>query len=71
MQYHHSDFIWLLNNDTVVPPDALSALVQHHQQRSGAGEQVGILGSKLRFYDTPELLQGIGARFFPKRARIL
>ena len=71
LKRHNAHYIWLLNNDTIVPPNALRALVDAHVQRSAHGQQVGILGSKLRFYDTPELLQGIGTRFFPKRARIL
>lgn len=64
-------YIWLLNNDTVVPPNALAALVNRWQQAQQAGQKPGIMGSKLRFYDTPELLQGIGSRFYPARARIL
>ncbi len=49
-------YAWLLNNDTVVQPDALSQLVRHMQRRPGAG----ICGSKLVFYHRPEMVQAWG-----------
>lgn len=53
-------YLWLLNNDTVVEPDALSRLVQRLQ-----GEpEVGICGSTLVHYHNPSTVQARGgARF--------
>jgi GT2 family glycosyltransferase len=50
------DYAWLLNNDTVVKPDALSALVQRMQQAHDAG----ICGSTLLHYDDPKVVQALG-----------
>lgn len=49
-------YAWLLNNDTVVETDALSALVDHMRRRPGAG----ICGSKLVFYHRPDQVQAWG-----------
>lgn len=50
------EYVWLLNNDTVVEPTALSALVR----RTRSSQRIGICGSVLRFYDQPETIQAIG-----------
>jgi GT2 family glycosyltransferase len=50
------DYIWLLNNDTVVAPDALSHLVE----RMTGAQNIGICGSTLRFYHNPDLIQALG-----------
>lgn len=50
------DFAWLLNNDTVVRPDALSCLVRRMNERSDAG----ICGSTLVYYDNPTKVQAWG-----------
>lgn len=49
-------FVWLLNNDTVVTPDTLGALVRRMRQSPGAG----ICGSKLLYYRDPGVIQGLG-----------
>ena len=49
-------FVWLLNNDTVVRPDALSRMLQRLQEKPAAG----ICGSTLMYYDQPDLIQGRG-----------
>lgn len=54
------EFSWLLNNDTVVEPGALSALVQRMQQRPDAG----ICGSTLLYYDRPKMVQALGGSVF-------
>lgn len=46
-------YVWLLNNDTVVAPDALSSLVKLAEARPDAG----IIGSKLLHYDRSDILQ--------------
>lgn len=43
------DFVWLLNNDTVVKPDALTFMVKRMAERPDAG----MCGSLLPYYDEP------------------
>jgi GT2 family glycosyltransferase len=50
------DYAWLLNNDTVVEPGALSSLVETMQQRP----DVGICGSTLLYYHSPRIVQALG-----------
>lgn len=49
-------YYWLLNNDTVIEPDALSHLVE----RMDADAGIGIAGSTLRHYYAPQLVQVAG-----------
>lgn len=50
------DFVWLLNNDTVVEPKALSGLVA----RAKNDPAVGMCGSVLCYYDERETVQAFG-----------
>lgn len=50
------DHVWLLNNDTVVEPDALTHLVDTLRDRPDAG----FCGSTVLFYDDPETIQAQG-----------
>jgi hypothetical protein len=54
------DYAWLLNNDTVVDPLALAALVEKMQRRPDAG----ICGSTLLYYDKPRLVQARGGSIY-------
>lgn len=49
-------YCWILNNDTVVAPDALSAMVRLMQQRP----EVGLCGSLTLSYSNPKLVQAQG-----------
>lgn len=49
------EFVWLLNNDTIVPPDCLKELVIH----SSADSNLGLLGAKLVYYSKPEVIQAL------------
>ena len=49
-------YVWLLNNDTIVTPGSLSALVA----RAEADPRVGIVGSVLHEHDAPERVQSWG-----------
>jgi GT2 family glycosyltransferase len=53
-------FAWILNNDTVVRPDALSQLVQRMRERADAG----ICGSTLLYYDDPSKVQACGGSVY-------
>jgi GT2 family glycosyltransferase len=53
-------YVWLLNNDTIVAPDALSALVL----RMAESPQAGMCGSLLPYYDKPDIIWAQGGGFF-------
>ena len=60
-------YIWLLNNDTIVQPDAMRRLVEHMERES----DLGICGSLLRYYYAPDKIQaisGIYHKFFSTQA---
>jgi len=54
-----ADYIWLLNNDTTVAPNCLSALIKAMEQESTAA----IAGCKIFLADQPEVIWHAGARF--------
>jgi len=56
---HGAEYIWLLNNDTTVDPDALTYLVDF----ALSDTKIGMVGSKIFFYDEPELLWYAGGNF--------
>jgi len=56
------DYVWLLNNDTVVEPSALDKLVERMRGKPSAG----ICGSTLLFYHNPKLIQAQGGATFNK-----
>ncbi|MEO7862921.1 MAG: glycosyltransferase family 2 protein [Nitrospirales bacterium] len=56
------DYVWLLNNDTVVSKDSLREQVHHMRERPGAG----ICGSTLLYYDEPEQVQALGGARYNK-----
>lgn len=56
------DYVWLLNNDTVVEPDSLSAMV-----RMAEGDpKLDICGSQLRSYAFPHEIQTMGGRRYSR-----
>ena len=55
-----SDYIWLLNNDTVIDGNSLTSLVQKAALCQRHGSKVGIIGSKIFHYHRPNILQGVG-----------
>ncbi|TFH33235.1 MAG: glycosyltransferase family 2 protein [Deltaproteobacteria bacterium] len=59
-----ADYIWLLNNDAIVDRDALIALVELAERDRG----VGILGSKIYYFDQPDVLWFAGATIDWKRS---
>ena len=50
--------VWLLNNDTVVDPQALNELIAHAAGKRA--EKVGLIGAKLLYYYAPEKMQAVG-----------
>jgi len=56
------EYIWLLNNDTIVDIEALSELVKY----SEANSALALVGSLICYYDNPEIIQAVGGgRFYP------
>jgi hypothetical protein len=50
------DYFWFLNPDTVVDRNALVELIERAEKEHG----IGIVGSTLRYYDDPDLVQAMG-----------
>lgn len=50
------DYAWLLNNDTVVEPDSLTAMIERMRQFPRAG----MCGSTLLYYHDPRTVQALG-----------
>jgi GT2 family glycosyltransferase len=62
------DYVWLLNNDTVVAKDSLSALVN----KAHAEPYLGICGSVLLDYSSPQIVQAFGGyNYGPRTGRVL
>lgn len=60
------DAFWLLNTDTVVPPDCLRRLLE----RAAAAPRAGMIGSTLRYYWRPDFVQGLGGAQFDERTGV-
>jgi GT2 family glycosyltransferase len=58
LRHLHPDYILLLNNDTIVKPDFLENLVKVAEK----DEKIGIVGSKVLFYNKPDLIQTAGIK---------
>jgi GT2 family glycosyltransferase/glycosyltransferase involved in cell wall biosynthesis len=56
------DYIWLLNNDTVIARDSLNHLVN----RMSETPRAGMCGSTIFYYDKPDLVQTLGGARFNK-----
>lgn len=55
-------YVWFLNNDTVVEKDTLFNLIKEGEKDN----KIGFIGSVIRYYDKPELIQTIGGgKFYP------
>jgi GT2 family glycosyltransferase len=59
---HGADYVWLLNNDTVVEPHALHHLVE----RMRAEPDIGMCGSKLIYYHHRGVVQALGGARYNK-----
>lgn len=56
LQSKDYDYFWVLNNDTIVLPDALGYLIA----RMEADPKIGLCGSTLLYYDDPQQVQTLG-----------
>lgn len=57
------DYVWILNNDTVIEKDTLINLANKAEIYRAEHKKVGIVGSKLLYYNNPKIIQGIGGKF--------
>lgn len=51
------EYIWIINNDVVVTPDALNNLVGAYKNKAG------LIGSTIAYYYNHHLLQGFGCKY--------
>jgi GT2 family glycosyltransferase len=56
-----ADYIFILNNDTIANPKALEELVK----AASDDKRIGMLSSKIYFYDRPNVIWYAGASFHP------
>jgi hypothetical protein len=56
------EFVWLLNNDTVVDPDCLRRMVNYSLSR----KRPNTCGSRILFYDDPKVIQALGGAHYYK-----
>lgn len=56
------DYVWLLNNDTVIKKDSLKNLVIE----ASKDRNIGMCGSTLLYYDKPHKVQALGGATFNK-----
>lgn len=59
-----ADYVWLLNNDTVVEPNSLSLMVSCNS--CVTEKPIGITGCKIRYYNHPEVIQCIAGSYYNK-----
>lgn len=60
-----ADFVWLLNNDTVIEPDAITKLIQNACAQQSRDVRIGLWGTKLFYYYSPDKFQGVGGILNP------
>ncbi len=53
---HHADWVFLLNNDTTLAPDALSSMISVGQNRS----DIGVIGPTIYHTTAPDIIQTAG-----------
>lgn len=56
-----AQYVWLLNNDTAVDANALTAMVEAAED----DPYCGIVGSKILYYDNPNIINHAGGRIRP------
>lgn len=61
--HHEAPFIWLLNNDTIVHPEAARALVKHMLCRP----RCGLCGTLTRYLESPEIVQCYGGGWYHQK----
>lgn len=57
------EYIWLLSNDTIVAKESLLNLIEKTKYYENKNIKIGIIGSKLLYYDAPKIINGIGGKY--------
>jgi len=60
------EYLWLLNNDTVIERDSLTKLVEKFQEYKKHKKKVGMIGSKVLFYRDPNIINAAGGGTYNK-----
>lgn len=61
-QQNDFDYVWLLNNDTIVDPNCLARMVDY-----ASGRMIpNTCGSRLLYYDDPDTIQALGGAHYNK-----
>lgn len=53
-----ADYFWVLNNDTVITPEAMTEMISYFEQNHE--KRLGILGATMLYYDDKQYVQGVG-----------
>jgi len=56
------EYIWLLNNDTVIEPDCLQKMVDYSQKQ----QQPNLCGNTILYYNDPSVIQALGGCHYNK-----
>ncbi len=64
---HGADYVWLLNNDTVVQDDSLTKLVAAAEK----GPEIGLVSPLIYYYDKPDTIQFCGSYVDKKKYSII
>ncbi len=59
LEQNDCDFLWILNNDTIIGGKSLSALIKCHTNK----ENSGFIGSKILDYENRDVIQNLGGTF--------
>lgn len=60
------DYVWVLNNDTIIDQNALKELVN----KAESDDKIGICGSKLMYAWNPQQVQALGGTYNPWLAQV-
>lgn len=61
LKHDDFDYIWILNNDTIIKKDSLRLLIENYEKKKK--EKIGILGTIQLYYDNPDIIQAAAGRF--------
>ena len=57
------EYVWLLNNDTVIKSDSLQKLVETAVKKKACNIKTGMIGPKLMYYDRPDIINGVAGLY--------
>jgi len=60
LEQNKSDFLWILNNDTVIKKNSITELLNFYINKKD--DKIGFIGSKLMYYNNPNLIQTVGGK---------